>query len=154
MKLAEKEKKQESAVGGAGFNDKLLVIGRDIGFSEMLMEYSLNMARRMGYSIIAMNLFPAKSVWTLFDQSTSADIDEDEVKKQADKGAKIFAKQAKKLDIGFEHISRAGDFTDVARQINKDRGDIDLVLVEPEYVNEGTDGPRSIPAFFLPPDNA
>lgn len=141
--------KAATPTGGAGFYDKLLVIGSDTAFSEALIDYSLDMAERMGYSIIAVNLHSIPKARRIAMDSADMKEEIEKLKKRSENAAKLFATKAVERGVGFQHEVRIGDLDDVARKISGEREDIDLILVEPEYVNEDPEGPRSIPAFCL-----
>ncbi|VAX25827.1 hypothetical protein MNBD_NITROSPINAE02-1839 [hydrothermal vent metagenome] len=147
----EEQAKGENPLGGAGFKDKLLVIGSDASFSDMLTEYSLDMAERMGYSIIAVNLHVHFSKWKILSDASFYITDDTKVKNHREKAKAAFEKMAKDRGIAFEHMVQTGDFDRVAKALCAQRGDIDLVLLEPEYLNEGEDGARSVPAFTITP---
>ncbi len=147
----EERTKDANHLGGAGFKDKLLVIGGDASFSDMLTEYSLDMAERMGYSIIAVNLHVYFGKWKILSDASFYITDDTKVKIHQEKAKAAFEKMAKDRGIGFEHMVKTGDFDRVAKALCSQRGDIDLVLMEPEYLHEGDEGPRSIPAFTITP---
>ncbi len=52
-----------------------------------------------------------------------------------------------------DHRIRAGRLDDVVRKVCGERGDIDLVLLEPEFLNIDPEDPFSIPAFSLAPND-
>lgn len=145
-----KNEDNKHAFGGAGLKDKLLVIGDDTSFSDMLMSYSLDMAERMDYSIIALNLrVPPRARKRHISPSVLRQ-NELKLRKSSEEGAGIFGEMARARRVGLERDARIGHLDSVIRRIYKERDDIDLVLLEPEYVNEEAEGPRSIPAFYLP----
>ncbi len=146
--------KMDEQVGGAGYNDKLLVVGYEKEFSEFLMDYSIQMASRMGYSLVAVNLFLVTQRRWLFSQVAPGEAENEDIEKISDESALLFAKKAEEADIGFEHLFRTGLLDDVVREICKERGDIDLALLEPEFLNIDPEDPFSIPAFSLAPDSS
>ena len=143
----------DKPVGGAGYNDKLLVVGYEKEFSEFLMEYSIQMASRMGYSLVALNLLVVSQRKWLFSKTAPVEAGDEDAEKISDQSGGIFAQKAKEANIGFEHLFRTGHLDYVVREVCKERGDIDLVLVEPEFLNIDPEDPFSIPAFSLAPNN-
>ncbi len=144
----------DEQIGGAGYNDKLLVIGYEKEFSEFLMDYSIQMASRMGYSLVALNLFLVTQRRWLFSQVAPGGAGNEDFEKISDKSALLFAGKADEANIEFEHLFRTGPLDDVVRDICRQRGDIDLALLEPEFLNIDPEDPFSIPAFSLAPDSS
>ncbi len=148
--MNEENMRRESPAGGAGFSNKLLVVGHETGFSDFMMSYSLQMATRMNYSIVALNLLLVVQRKWPFSDSAAA---QEELKKRGAEGAETFARKAAEAGIGFAHLFRVGDLDEVVRGVHKERGDIDLVLVEPEYLNIDKEDPFTIPVFSLVPNH-
>ena len=142
----------DKPVGGAGYNDKLLVVGYEKEFSEFLMDYSIQMASRMGYSLVALNLLLVTQRRWLFSQTAPGEAENEDIEKISDKSGGTFARKANEANIEFEHLFRTGHLDDVVREVCKERGDIDLVLLEPEFLNIDPEDPFSIPAFSLAPN--
>ncbi|MGK7344841.1 MAG: hypothetical protein ACNS63_03415 [Candidatus Nitrospinota bacterium M3_3B_026] len=147
--MPKKTEGRAQTIGGAGFYDKLLVIGDDAGFSDMLKIYALDMAMRMGYSIVALNyrFLPRTRLRGLGPDEIKQK--ENELKEDAKAAVAEFESMARERGVGFESATMIGDLDSVVHRVYKERGDIDLVLMEPEFVNEAEEGPRSIPAFCL-----
>jgi hypothetical protein len=142
----------DKPVGGAGYNDKLLVVGYEKEFSDFLIKYSIQMASTMGYSIVALNLLEVAQKRWLFSKVASDEAADEEMAKTSDQGAGIFAQKADDAKIGFESLFRKGPLDDIVREVCKQRGDIDLVLLEPEFLNIDPEDPFSIPAYTLVPN--
>lgn len=143
----------DKPVGGAGYNDRLLVVGFEKEFSGLLMDYSIQMASRMGYSLVALNLLVVTRRRWLFSEKAPDEAGGEDSETIRDQDGGIFARKADEANIGFAHLFRAGPLDDVVREVCKERGDIDLVLVEPEFLNIDPEDPFSIPAFSLAPNN-
>lgn len=144
---------RDEPVGGAGYNDKLLVVGYEKEFSEFLMDYSIQMASRMGYSLVALNLLLVTQRRWLFSKATPDETGDEDNEKISDESGGIFVRKANEANIVLEHLFRTGPLDDVVREVCKERGDIDLVLLEPEFLNIDPEDPFSIPAFSLIPNN-
>lgn len=138
-------------IGGAGYNRTLLVIGREDIFSDMLMAYAVGMAARMEYSIFAVNLLTVPERRKRYLESKAGMAEYENFKKLSERSVFYFAKMAAESGVDFESAFHAGNLDDVVRRIYRERGDIDLTIIEPEYMNESADGPLSIPAFTLTP---
>lgn len=146
------EKKDDFVVGGAGARKTLLVIGKDIGFSDLLSDYALNMAERMEYSILAVNIVSYFSGAGIFENNYPDFADEAQREEAVKKEADLLRIKASELGIQITVIARKGDFDEIIKDIVKEHGDIDLIVAEPEYVGQDKDGSRSIPAFSLAPE--
>jgi hypothetical protein len=146
----EKGDEFDTDVGGAGFRPVLLVIGGDIGFSDPLQQYAVDMSLRMGYRTLAVNISPRRRRRALLATRDDTGAD-DEVQAAQAVGADDFRRRMEEADVPFEAIARTGALDSVVRRLHRERDDIDLVIMEPEYVDEEEDGPRSIPAFSLAP---
>ena len=141
--------KDDFVVGGAGARKTLLVIGKDIGFSDLLSEYALDMAERMEYSILAANI-NLRSLGASFFADSQVDFASEAEKDEARiKEADQLRVKASDRGIQITIITREGGFDEVVKDIDREHGDIDLIVAEPEYVGQAKDGPRSIPAFSL-----
>jgi len=153
-KMNEVKPQTDEQIGGAGYNDKLLVVGYENGFSDFLMDYSIQMASRMNYSLVALNLFLVTQRRWLFSQVSQGKAGNEDIERISDESAGIFAGKADEANIEFERLFQTGHLDDVVRKVCKERGDIDLVLLEPEFLNIDPEDPFSIPAFSLAPDSS
>ena len=106
---------------------RLLVIGRESDFSSELIQYALEMSKRMSYEILALNaagfnnesfkLFPAarKKVCQDFQEI-------------AEKNAVLFRKAAQKENIPFFHVVKLSERDEAIAEIREEFGDIDYVV--------------------------
>lgn len=145
-------KESEFSIGGAGLKHTLLVVGDDIGFSDRLTSYAIDMSARMRYSILAINISHYSDVSKFFSDKSISVADEEEIKKAREEGVELFRKRANERSIPFAAEVRSGDFDAIVRNIYDERGDIDLVVVEPKYVGQDAENSASIPAFSLAPE--
>ena len=149
--MSKRDMAPDSQVGGAGFNNVLLVIGNEEAFSAKLMTYALEVAGIMDYSIMAINLLDASARKKRYLMSDAGSMELDEARSKCAGAAKMFADKAVVSGIQFDSQFHIGKLEPVVKEIYKERKNIDLVLLEPDYLNEDEDGPISIPAFTLPP---
>jgi len=150
--MDEVKPQDDKPIGGAGYNDKLLVVGYEKGFSDFIMGYSIQMASRMNYSLVALNLLLVTQKRWLFSQVAPGGAGNEDFEEISDQDAGIFAGKANEAKIGFEHLFRTGILDDVVGEVCRVRGDIDLVLLEPEFLNIDPEDPFSIPAYSLAPN--
>jgi len=119
-----KEKHQEDRPG------KLLVIGKESQFSEGVIDYSLDMARRMSFEIIALNTAPLSCSTFSFSPSLSKACKE--FKEVSEQNISSFQQQAVQSQIPFTHVVKFNEVEHATVDIQKEFGNIDFVVSEPE----------------------
>jgi len=112
---------------------RLLVLGGESDFSRELMDYALNMSRRMSYSIVALNaagfdresfkLFPAARERVLKD-----------FQEVSDRNGLVFQKMAEKMGVPFAHLVKFCDQDDAIAETVEALGGVDYVVSEAEDV--------------------
>ncbi|MFW2331059.1 MAG: hypothetical protein ACN4E2_02015 [Nitrospinota bacterium] len=142
-------------VGKIGAKPILLVIGKDIGFSDELIQYAIDLSTRMNYEILAVNIYQYNIIRKFFSADIIKIASEDLIKSQRDKGVAIFKARASNQNIKFESKVVVAELDQFLQDIVSERDDIDLVTIEPSYVqenNEISDNPiSSIPTFTIVP---
>jgi hypothetical protein len=142
----------ECTVGGTGQRSILLVIGRDVGFSDLLMTYACDLSQRMKYAIRAINLSDHSAVHTRFSRKTITIAASDVIETIRAEGVEQFRALADERRIHFSAESRAGDLDSVVRLICAECEDIDLIIAEPEFFGITNENAHSAPAFSLAPE--
>jgi hypothetical protein len=108
---------------------KLLVMGRESTFSEEIIEYALDMAKRMSYDIVALNTAPLScETFKLF--SSSRDQVCEEFKSMSEKNAGLFQEAAAEKGISFHHIVMFSEPEEALESITKEHRDIAFVISE------------------------
>lgn len=106
----------------------LLVVGNEDNFSQRLMDYSLEMAQRMSYRIIALSIEPVpENALKRIAASERVKEFEDRARENAGK----FATAAAERGIPFEHIVRYGGYDATIEQVAKEYGNVEFVVSEP-----------------------
>ncbi|MFP4668489.1 MAG: response regulator [Desulfobacterales bacterium] len=106
----------------------LLVVGNEDDFSRRLMDYSLEMAQRMSYRIVALSIEPVpETALKRFSQPERVREFEERARQNAEK----FAKAAGEHGIPFEHTVRYGNYDAVIEQVAKEYGNVEFVVSEP-----------------------
>ncbi len=149
--MSEHDVAPDMQIGGAGFFDVLLVIGNDETFSSQLMSYALGIASRMGYSILAINLLDASPRMARYLTSSAGSQELETAQLKCERSVKLFHDMAMISGIKFDSEFHIGQLETVVKKIYKEKKNIDLALLEPDYLNEDVDGPISIPAFTMAP---
>jgi hypothetical protein len=145
----EQEHARRLIVHGKDEHKKILVVGGEDGFSEKLINYSISMAERMQYDIIAINVVPVgKRLFSFLSDKVKA-----EFHSSAEKAVVTFRDKAKENKIQFKHSVKFGDPDKAIRESHREHKRISFVLAEPEQVTEdGNTKKTSIPVFCLVPE--
>jgi len=124
LKLKEKHQKEDR-------RGKLLVIGTESQFSDSVIDYSLDMAKRMSFEIIALNTAPLScKSFSLFSPSLSNACKE--FKEISEQNISSFHQQALQSQIPFTHVVKFNEVEHATESIQKEFGNIDFVVSEPE----------------------
>ncbi len=111
-------------------NGILLVMSQQPYFKQEMIDYAIDMARRMDYEIIALNTAPIPEETRELIEPSSSKLQEFE--KNARQNAESFRKAAEKENIAFEHIVRFGEPDDIVQQLCRSRKNIEFIVSEPE----------------------
>jgi hypothetical protein len=127
----------------------ILVVGRDGNFSEALREYSVGLADRLGYEIVAVNTknIPGESAprASEFREHLRQDFTEKSLE-----AAESFRAQCELAGICFTHEVKFGETTDVIRDLHLAHPRLDYVLTEPDETVQRPAGVKpAIPVFAL-----
>ncbi|KPA11946.1 hypothetical protein MHK_007848 [Candidatus Magnetomorum sp. HK-1] len=124
LRLKEKHQKEDR-------RGKLLVIGKESQFSEGVIDYSLDMARRMSFEIIALNTAPLScKTFSVFSSSLSNACKE--FKEISEQNITSFQQHALQSQIPFTHVVKFNEVEHATVDIQKEFGNIDFVVSEPE----------------------
>jgi FixJ family two-component response regulator len=117
----------------------LLVIGRESDFSSDLIQYALDISKRMSYQIIALNAAGFnKESFRLFP--TAREKVCQDFQEISEKNAALFRQAAKKERIPFNHVVKFCEREEAITEIRKEIGDIDYVVCE---ADEEADQPKA-----------
>lgn len=107
----------------------LLVIGNGSAFPRPMMDYALDMARRMSYEILALNVAPLpQETAQLF---TPAQNQIAQFEETARENARSFHEEARQMGIAFRHAVKFGDTDAVIRKVEQEYGPVEFVVSEP-----------------------
>ena len=107
----------------------LLVIGNDDTFSRRIIDYALEMAQRMSYRIVALNMAPVPEA--AFKLLSPQNDRIREFEESARQNAAPFAQAAEEAGIPFEHIVKFGETDAVIDQVAREYGGVEFVVSEP-----------------------
>lgn len=119
--MAEQREEQEPT--------KLLVMGRESTFSKEIIDYALDMAKRMSYEILALNTAPLScETFKLFSSSRNQVCEE--FKSMSEKSAGLFQETAAEKGIPFNHVVMFSEPEEALESINREHKDIAFVVSE------------------------
>ncbi len=123
--------------------EKLLVVGSEEGFSERLMDHAINMAKRMGYEIAALNVIPVgMRIFSLLQDKVK-----DELKTKTEKEASEFSNKASKMKISFTHEVKFGNRDKIIKEVSKECEETLFIVTEPEHFSD--DSNAAIPVYCI-----
>jgi len=109
--------------------EKLLVVGQEGTFSREMIDYALDMAKRMSYEIVALNTAPFScDTFKLF--SSSRDQLCTDFQELATKNADIFQKEAAREGISFSHMIKFSEIDEAIESVCKELGQVAFVVAE------------------------
>jgi DNA-binding response OmpR family regulator len=110
---------------------RLLVLGRHCDFSHDLVEYALQMSKRMSYEVLALSAagFDGQS-FKLFP--TARDRVCEDFEEISKKNAAVFERAARKEGIPFTHLVKFCDCDEAIEEVTREVGEIDYVVSEAE----------------------
>ena len=125
---------------------KILVIGREEHFSEKLVDYSVSMAKRLDFEIVALNITAAPLSMPA-DKSQEAAL---LFHSQSLENVDALAKHAQENGVGFIHLVEIGRQDEVVEKLHAKYPNMRYVLTEPDPdVTQKAQGKISIPVFDL-----
>jgi len=125
---------------------KILAVGREDHFSDLLTDYSLDMARRLGVELIALNVTAAP----LSLPSSRREETSQSFKESCIANAQQMVELAKSKNVSFTHLVEIGDPDEIIEQMQVKYAGVRYILTEPdpEVVKE-SNGKASIPVFAV-----
>ncbi len=125
----------------------IMVIGNEDRFSSQLMEYAIDMAKRINCGLLALNTSDAHMSLPRPYRDEACKV----FKESAVKHMEQFKKLAELNGIEFKHIVLFGDQDEVIEKIHKDeKGTISYILTEPSpELMDTSNGQVAIPVFGL-----
>ena len=110
---------------------KLVVVGKESVFSEQIIDYSLEMAERMSYEIVALNAAPLHcDTFKLFSEPFKKICEDFETLSK--ENVKAFREAAEQKGIPFTHIVKFSDSYEVLKEIKHEIGEFEFVVSETE----------------------
>ncbi|MDI6852742.1 MAG: hypothetical protein QME75_03935 [Deltaproteobacteria bacterium] len=132
-------------------NRKILVVGKEAGFSEAVMDYAVNLAERLGYDLITMVVGPEAAPGGMFNSPYRRYLQE-KFKKQAKAAARLIEPRVRQKGLGFEHLVRFGDLGRAVETLNHEKRRIEFVINASEMSEAEMAGGVTLPVFTIKGD--
>lgn len=129
-------------------NRKILIVSREPRFSESVVNYAVNLAERLGYDLIALNVGPECPTKGLL-KSTFSYLQGESFKNKAIKAAARIEGRLKANGLGFEHLVRFGEVGEAVEALNHAKKRIEFVLNASEISEAEMMGGVSLPVFTI-----
>ncbi len=122
--IVEEPKVVETAVSG-----RLLVVGHETMFSRKVMDYALDMARRMSYEIVALNAAPLScNAFKPFADSQKRLCDE--FQQMSVEHVQDFKQAAEQMGISFTHVVKFSEPEEALETIQREYDSIEFVITD------------------------
>jgi hypothetical protein len=128
-------------------NRKILIVSREARFSESVVNYAVNLAERLGYDLIALNVGSGSTKGLL--QSPYGYFQGEKFKSSAKKAAARIEGRLKTKGLGFEHLVRFGEVGPAVEALNHEKKRIEFVLNASEISEAEMMGGVSLPVFTI-----
>lgn len=132
-------------------NRKILVVGREAAFSEAVVDYAVNLAERLGYDLIALNVGP-KAETGGFLYSPYRRYLQEKFRKQATAAARLLEAKAREKGLAFDHQVRFGDLSRAIEELNHQKRRIEFVINASEMSEAEMAGGVTLPVFTIQGD--
>jgi universal stress protein family protein len=125
---------------------KILVVSQEEAFTEAVMEYATQLAERMGYELIAVNIGAAPS-----DRAVSAYQQhmQEEFQGRAVKAAALLEQKAAAKNIRLTHVVKFGDVGQAVEAINREYRRIELMITDSRTKKQELPARVNLPVFSL-----
>jgi hypothetical protein len=136
---------------GANENRKILVISREPTFSEGVVDYAVNLAERLGYDLIAMNVGLDETQPGVMASPYRRYL-QGKFTRRARAAAGRIAGQVRRQGLGFEHLVHFGDLGGAVEALNQEKRRIEFVLNASETSEAEMTGGVTLPVFTIQGD--
>jgi hypothetical protein len=124
----------------------LVVASQSSRFPDDMVDYALEMAKRMDYDIIAVNAANITHAVTEFFSSTHEDLYR-EFKQEATDNVREFKEKAETMGLKFAHTTNFSNIDQAIEDINKECGQVEFVITEnrePAQVRDAVENTQRI----------
>lgn len=124
----------------------ILAIGREDTFSPLLSDYALDMAQRLGFEVLALNIMPAPLTLTAAKREEETEL----FRKNSSNNIADIQQKAAARGVAFAHLVEIGDQDTVVDKLHAKFPGMRYVLTDPDpEISQSVQGKVSIPVFDL-----
>ncbi len=125
---------------------KILVVSHDERISDMLADYAVEMAKRLDFELVALNVSDAPLSLAAKKREEAAAVFQGNCRKNI----AALQEKAEKNNISFTHLVEIGREDEVVKKLHARHADLRYVLTEPDpEVARKSEGRVAIPVFNL-----
>jgi hypothetical protein len=133
---------------GTGERPKILVVGTEDRFPECVMEYSVHLAERLHYDLVAMNV---ATLWPGAKPSAQQERLLATFSRRAAEAAEAFRVKASRQGIRCEHLVKFEELGSAVAELHRRIKRIELVITDSEANKEEVSAELTIPVFSITP---
>ncbi|MBU0484513.1 MAG: hypothetical protein KKB30_08365 [Proteobacteria bacterium] len=135
-----------SMINKSAGSKTILIIGRSDNFSKLLTEYSLDMAQRLGFEILALNISDTPLTLAAAKREEATEL----FRSSSNENVTALREQAAEKGIPFGHLVEIGDQDTIVEKLHAEYPGMRYVLTEPDpEVAKSLNGRVAIPVFDL-----
>ncbi|MEW6658598.1 MAG: universal stress protein [Thermodesulfobacteriota bacterium] len=127
---------------------KILVVGRGDTLDEEAVDYAVNLAERLGYDLIGLNVNPALGQKSRFFSPYKYHLREKFAQRAKTAGEDLKKVLAKK-GIGFEQVVKFGDLGKAVAEVNRQIKRIEFVITQGGVKEAEVNGVINLPVFSI-----
>lgn len=132
-------------------NRKILMVSREPVFSEVVVDYAANLAERLGYDLIAMNVGPGEGPDGVLKSPYRRYLQE-KFKRKAKSSTRFVEPRVRQKGLSFEHLVRFGDLGRAVETLNQEKRRIEFVINASEMSEAEMAGGVTLPVFTIKGD--
>jgi hypothetical protein len=126
---------------------KVLVVGNGDSFGNPVVDYTVGLAERMGYEIIALNVNPPPAHFSTVLGSHGGRLLYEAFKSKCEQGVAKFRTTCQEKGLAFTHLVKLGDVDRCIKEVHEEVRRVEFVITEPESYPEH--GRVAIPVFCM-----
>ncbi len=138
---------QEIMRQGAADHRKILVVGREDAFPEHVMDYAINLAQRLGYDLVALNLtarFAADGGFSPYRNHLR-----EEFSQRAAQAARSFRQRAASQGVRLDAVVKFGSLSQALNELHRQIKRIEMVVTPHEDNPEAGAPEMGLPVFSI-----
>jgi hypothetical protein len=138
---------QEIMRRGAGEHRKILVVGREDAFPEHVMDYAINLAQRLGYDLVALNLtarFTSDGAFSPYRNHLR-----EEFAQRAAQAAQIFRQMAASKGVRLDAAVKFGSLSQALDELHREIKRLEMVVTPQEEESEESAPEMALPVFSI-----